>query len=197
MYAHRPCRVQIVRNRVNKRLKEGSGGRRDLLAMLQEGKDDAGRPMAGAELLVRLPDLFQPRSDVADTRSQTESLTLLTAGSDTTATSACTILWWIVKHPRVHAKVRQELDAKLPHVDGLVEYEDAKSLTYLSACINEGMRRHTTFAVGLPRILVKDTEYKGRLLRKGTVVSVPVQEIHHDEGVWGDPCVLRPPARAS
>ena len=120
--------------------------------------------------------------------TQTASaLTQLIAGSDTTSNSSCAIVWWVTKHPSVHAKLQRELDSKLGHVDGFVEHEDCKDLPYLNACINEALRRHSTSSIGLPRIMVEDTEYKGRLLKKGTVVSVPSYEIHHNEKVYGDP----------
>lgn len=109
------------------------------------------------------------------------------SGSDTTSNSSCAIVWWITKHPDAYAKLQAELDSKLGHVDGVVGYEECKNLDYLNACINESLRRHSTSSIGLPRILVEDTSYRGRLLKAGTVVSVPTYEVHHDENVYGDP----------
>lgn len=51
------------------------------------------------------------------------------AGSDTTSNSSCAILFFIIRHPRVHKKLVAELEEVLGprgH-DGVVEYEDVRT----------------------------------------------------------------------
>ncbi|EGG06012.1 uncharacterized protein MELLADRAFT_36399 [Melampsora larici-populina 98AG31] len=164
----------IARNRVKKRLEGGPQDRKDLLARLQEGTDANGQPMGRDELTA-------------------EALTQLIAGSDTTSNSSCAILWWIVKHPNVHKKLVEELNTKFENPSiGVIEFIDCKDLKYLNACINEGLRRHSTSSIGLPRLMANDLNFKGFFIKKGTVVSVPSYEIHHDPEVWGDPWNFRP-----
>lgn len=164
----------IARNRVKKRLEGGPQDRKDLLARLQEGTDANGQPMGRDELTA-------------------EALTQLIAGSDTTSNSSCAILWWIVKHPNVHKKLVEELDSKFDSPSmGVIDFADCKDLEYLNACINEALRRHSTSSIGLPRLMASDVNFKGILIKQGTVVSVPSYEIHHDPEVWGDPWNFRP-----
>ncbi|MBW0525988.1 hypothetical protein O181_065703 [Austropuccinia psidii MF-1] len=165
----------IARNQVNKRLAQPNSSRKDLLARLQEGTDANGNPMGVEELTA-------------------EALTQLIAGSDTTSNSSCAILWWIVKHPNVHQKLLKELDEKLGGMNhsGVVSYNDSKDLVYLNACINEGLRRHSTSSIGLPRVMPKTVDFKGHLLIEGVICSIPTYEIHHDPEIWGDPWVFRP-----
>ncbi|KAM0753089.1 cytochrome P450 [Meredithblackwellia eburnea MCA 4105] len=158
----------IARNKVNIRLQEGSGDRKDILSHLQAAKDSDGKPLPKPELTA-------------------EALTQLIAGSDTTSNSSCAILFFIVRNKRVHQKLVAELDETFGArgMDGVLEYEDVKGLPYLEACINEALRRHSTSGMGLPRLMVQDTEVLGEVFPAGTILSVPSYSIHHLESVWG------------
>lgn len=122
------------------------------------------------------------------------ALTQLIAGSDTTSNSSCAILFFIVRHPHVHKKLVAELDEHFAAkgISGALEFEDVKALPYLQACINEALRRHSTSGMGLPRIMMDDTEVCGEVFKAGTILSVPSYTIHHLESVWGDPWEYRP-----
>ncbi|KAA1118631.1 hypothetical protein PGTUg99_006590 [Puccinia graminis f. sp. tritici] len=163
----------IATNQVNLRISQTGQSRRDLLARLQTGQDADGNPMGKDELIA-------------------EALTQLIAGSDTTSNSSCAILWWVVKHPGVHKRLMEELDEHLGTEEGVISYADCKELKYLNACINETLRIHSTSSIGLPRILPQTVSFKGHILPKGLVCSVPTFEIHHDPDVWGDPFTFRP-----
>jgi len=61
-----------------------------------------------------------------------------------------------------------------------------KRLPYLDAVINEGLRLHSTSAMGLPRVVPEGGfTISGRHFRAGTVLSVPSYTIHRDPSVWG------------
>ncbi|KAF7360600.1 Cytochrome P450 monooxygenase [Mycena venus] len=141
----------------------------DLLSKLQAGTDDNGNPMGRAELTA-------------------EALTLLIAGSDTTSNSTCAIIYHLAKNPEKQAKLQKELDEQLGIEDELVaNSEQVKRLPYLDACINEGLRIHSTSALGLPRIVPEGGLVIGdHAFPAGTVLSVPSFTIHRDPAVWGD-----------
>ncbi|EJD40202.1 cytochrome P450 monooxygenase pc-bph [Auricularia subglabra TFB-10046 SS5] len=151
---------------VGRRLAEPSD-RNDLLAKLQDAKDDDGMPMGPEELTA-------------------EALTQLIAGSDTTSNSSCAIAYYVARYPRVQLKLQQELDAALPN-DGVTTYEQVKRLPYLTAVINEGLRLHSTSAMGLPRIVPEGgLTVAGRFFTEGSILSVPSYTIHRDPEVWGE-----------
>ncbi|KAJ4470810.1 cytochrome P450 monooxygenase pc-bph [Lentinula aciculospora] len=143
----------------------------DLLEKLQRGKDEEGKFMGKEELTA-------------------EALTLLIAGSDTTSNSTCAILYYLARTPSAQAKLHAELDKAVPDVEELtMTVEDVKAdrLPYLDACINEGLRIHSTSALGLPRLVPKDgMTVEGVTFLEGTVLSVPSYTIHRDTEVWGD-----------
>lgn len=159
----------IARNKVNARLEAGAGDRKDILSHLQAARDDVGLPLAKPELTA-------------------EALTQLIAGSDTTSNSSCAILFFTVRNKHAHAKLVEELDQAFADkgIEGVLEYEDTKGLPYLQACINEGLRRHSTSGMGLPRIMAEDTEVCGEVFNAGTILSVPSYSIHHLKSVWGE-----------
>ncbi|KAK7462809.1 hypothetical protein VKT23_007389 [Stygiomarasmius scandens] len=152
-----------------------AGGRNDLLRKLQEGKDDQGNLMGREELTA-------------------EALTLLIAGSDTTSNSTCAIIYYLASNPTAQAKLHAELDAALdPTAPATVENVKNNKLPYLDACIDEGLRIHSTSALGLPRIVpeggmtIEDPlTGKSHFFESGTVVSVPSFTIHRDPAVWGE-----------
>lgn len=65
-------------------------------------------------------------------------------------------------------------------------HAQVKNLPFLRRCIDEGMRLHSTSAIGLPRIVTSasgvwfdDTHFPA-----GTVLSVPSYTVHHDATIW-------------
>ncbi|SCV72156.1 BQ2448_4850 [Microbotryum intermedium] len=190
----------IARHRVGKRLEEGSGDRKDILAHLLAARDGDGRKMPRDELTAEGEPtiLFSPRplksTGLNLVLIPLAALTQLIAGSDTTSNSSCAIMYYIVKNPRVHKKLQAELDEAFAArgMDGVLDYADVKGLPYLQACINEALRRHSTSGMGLPRIMTQETEVCGEVFKTGTILSVPSYTIHHLDDVWGDPWEYRP-----
>lgn len=140
---------------------ENPSDREDLLAKLQAGKDESGKPMGREELTA-------------------EALTQLIAGSDTTSNSSCAIIYYLSNNPRVMKKLQEELDKAAEEKAGDEEvlhfdYEDVKALPYLQACIDEALRLHSTSAIGLPReVPAEGATILGEFFPGGTTVSVPV-----------------------
>ena len=77
----------------------------------------------------------------------------------------------IAKYPAVQRKLAAELQQALQGRDletsPVVDYEEVKSLPYLEAVIHEGLRRHATSSLGLPRLLSEDTVFKGEAFPAG------------------------------
>ncbi|KAK0204124.1 cytochrome P450 monooxygenase, partial [Desarmillaria ectypa] len=149
---------------VSKRL-EVPTDRNDLLSKLQAGKDDQGNPIGREEL-------------------STEAFSFLITGSDMTSISTCAIIYYLARAPGIQDKLHKELDE---HLDSDVATATrVKRLTYLQACINEGLRLHCTVGMGLPRVVPEGgMMVSGKYFPGGTVVSAPTYTIHRDPTVWG------------
>ncbi|KAH7102241.1 cytochrome P450 [Auriculariales sp. MPI-PUGE-AT-0066] len=139
----------------------------------------------------------------------TEAMLLLTAGADTTANSLTAILYYILLHRPVYERIMAELatvnagvaesDGTLPtlkHMDSKIELEttidslpthdQVKSLPYLNAAIEEGLRMFATNAFGLPRVTgPAGFELDGIVVPPGVEVSVPAYSIQRDPRIWG------------
>ncbi|KAF8756989.1 Cytochrome P450 monooxygenase [Rhizoctonia solani] len=142
---------------IDEKLSKGKK-RTDLLEKLMQGKDENGAPMGREELTA-------------------EALTQLIAGSDTTSnslSSSCAIAYYLAANPECQRKLQAELDKNLkpvissppstsqsgipplPPSDVAARFADVKSLSYLQACVNEGLRLHSTSGIGLPRLFRRD-----------------------------------------
>lgn len=75
----------------------------------------------------------------------------------------------------------------MPSPSVAAKFADIKTLPYLQACVNEGLRLHSTSGVGLPRVIPAGSslEICGEVFNEGTILSVPTYSIHHSEEVWG------------
>nr|ASN66816.1 Cyp53C10 [Phaffia rhodozyma] len=145
---------------------------RDLLSLLQKGKDGNGNELGREELIA-------------------EAMTQLIAGSDTTSNSSCAIFYYLATNPSTLEKLQQELDEALFNLDpsspSVPTYDDVKSLPYLEAVINEALRIHCTSGIGLPRVVPEGGAIvSGTFFKQGTVLSVPTYTVHRDPDIWGD-----------
>jgi benzoate 4-monooxygenase len=153
---------------VNKRLATPSD-RPDLLSKLLHGKDEQGKPFGKEELTA-------------------EALAQLIAGSDTTSNTSCAIIYYLARHQEVQKKLQKELDEQLGAEDEIASTGDqVKRLPYLDACIQEGMRLHSTSALGLPRVVpAEGMDVLGHYFPPGVVLGVPSYSLHRDPLIWGE-----------
>jgi benzoate 4-monooxygenase len=166
----------IAQAAVTKRLEAAGKGdtkRHDILEMLCNAKDNEGQPIPRPELI-------------------SEALTQLIAGSDTVSNTSCAIIFWILDGERrnpgtIVSRLHAELDAAIPSTSDIAKHKQVKNLPFLRQCIDEGMRLHSTSAIGLPRIVTAGggVSYGEEHFPEGTVLSVPSFTIHHDSDVWG------------
>lgn len=151
--------------------------RKDILARLQEARNEKGEPMCFEELTA-------------------EAMTQLIAGSDTTSNSSCALLYHVARTPGVLPKLQAELDAAIPEGVDAPTYDMVRNLPYLEAVINETLRHHSTSGIGLPREVPPDSrgvDILGHHFPAGTVLSVPTYTIHHSTEIWGpDADTFRP-----
>lgn len=165
--------VAAVQKRLDGAKVGGTKKRHDILEMLVSSTDSDGNPMPQDELI-------------------SEALTQLIAGSDTVSNTACAVIYWILEGERrapgtIIPRLQAELDAAIPAGSSIAYHENVKGLKFLRQCIDEGMRLHSTSAIGLPRIVTakQGVNYGTEHFPEGTVLSVPSFTIHHDADVWG------------
>lgn len=118
-------------------------------------------------------------SPMSDTELRDELMTLLTAGHETTASELAWAFERLVREPRVLDRLVAEVVAD----DG-----DA----YLTATIQETLRRRPVLPNAEPRLVKKPVELGGWHYEPGVCLIANAYLVHHDPDVYPDPCAFRP-----
>jgi cytochrome P450 len=150
----------------------GSGTHNDVLDMLLAARDDAPTT-SSASLTSR---------EIHD-----NCILLFTAGFDT-ASSALT--WWIglmATHPQVLETLRREIDSA-----GTATLEAIVRLPYLNATIKEAMRLYSPSTALFTRVALSDVVIGETPVPKGTLVVVPIWNLHRDGRSFAEPETFRP-----
>lgn len=116
------------------------------------------------------------------------------AGGDTAGGTMTGIVYNTLQHPRVLARLQQELDAAIPDPKDPVSWHTASQLPYLDAVIQESIRFHpgTSFAFerfvprdGLFLPTTKDENHGIIFLPAGTIVSMHPWVLNRDPSIFG------------
>ncbi|KAK1141876.1 hypothetical protein N8T08_008389 [Aspergillus melleus] len=109
------------------------------------------RAQGKANQYIFLDSLMESVSDPQRLRSET--LNVMQAGRDTTASLLATVFYLLGRHPEVWTK----LDAEIGELNGKPPtYEELKKLTYLRYVMNETLRVHPVAPIN-SRVAVRDT----------------------------------------
>ncbi|KAK3363004.1 cytochrome P450 [Lasiosphaeria hispida] len=113
----------------------------------------------------------------------------ISAGADTTSGTMTTVLYLLLKHPRVHARLLQELcEARdAGWLSFPIRYAMVEHLPYLDAVIKETMRLNAPLAVPLERVVPLQGCFLGDVyLPGGTVVACAPYVIHQNKECFGE-----------
>ncbi|KAL1959106.1 hypothetical protein VTO42DRAFT_2893 [Malbranchea cinnamomea] len=155
---------------------------------------DIRRDMIGMwfDNLYKNPDKMQESEIMAATNAN------VSAGADTVSATLQALFYNLLRHPQYLQRVRDELDAAQARgeLSPVVQYSEAKNLTFLQACIKETYRFHPATGLGIPR-LVPDggLTIAGRHFTKGTILSVNPWVHHRIPEIFGEDCDTFNPER--
>ncbi|XP_030072792.1 cytochrome P450 2J5 [Microcaecilia unicolor] len=113
------------------------------------------------------------------------------AGMETTSVTLLWALGYMVDYPDVQVKVQKELDAVLEPSE-IIRYEDRKRLPYTNAVIHELQRFASIVQVGVTRMSIKDTKFKGFFIPKGTPLFANIDSALIDPEHWETPQHFNP-----
>jgi cytochrome P450 len=127
--------------------------------------------------------LFEARhedgSPMSDQELRDELMTMLVAGHETTASTLAWAFARLPHHPEVVGELTAEADA-------------GDDDSYLTATIQETLRRRPVLPNAAPRLVVKPIEVGGRTYEPGPSLVVCTYLIHHDPEIYPDPYAFRP-----
>ena len=111
-----------------------------------------------------------------------ELITIVLAGSETTATALSWALYDLGSNPGALKNLRAELNSLGPNPDP----ETMAKAPYLTAVCNETLRLHTLLPE-VARTLVAPLEVSGYQFAAGEWAGVSIMAIHHDPEIYPDP----------
>jgi cytochrome P450 len=117
-----------------------------------------------------------------------ELIVFMLAGHDTTATTLTYALWALGRHPRMQSTVRAETDAI---GDRELTSDDVPRLRYTVQVVHEALRLCPP-GPSIPRLIIRDIEVDGYLVKAGTLCTVGVYAMHHDPELWDRPVEFDP-----
>jgi cytochrome P450 len=148
---------------------------RVIQTMIEEHKasgEDSGDLLS---MLIRATD-EDGGGQMSDEQLRDEAISILAAGHETTA-NALTWTWYLLsEHPEVSAKLVQELDTVL--AGRLPTVGDLANLPYTEMVIKESMRLYPP-VWAFNREPVEDTTIGGYLVKKGEMIVVCTDTMHH------------------
>lgn len=117
------------------------------------------------------------------------------AGSDTTAISLSSILYHLLRSPRVLRELREEIASFTAQgrCSEKVTFKESQEMPYFQAVMKEALRMHS--ATGLPlwrEVPADGAEISGRFFPGGTVVGVNTWVSHYNEDIFPDARTFRP-----
>ncbi|CAI0421929.1 unnamed protein product [Linum tenue] len=150
--------------------------------------DDTGRKTM-IDTFLSLQE-FEPET-YSDETIKGHVMTMILAGTDT---SAATIEWamsLLLNHPKVLSKARAEIDSVVGN-NRIVDESDCPKLPYLQCIINETFRLHPVTPTLVPHQSSEDCVVGGYHISKGTMLLVNAWAIHRDPTIWKDPMAFYP-----
>ena len=108
-----------------------------------------------------------------------ELMTLLVAGHETTASELAWAFERLARTPRVLRRLTEEVDRG---------DEDA----YLTATVQETLRRRPVLPNAAPRLVMEPVEIGGWTYPAGCALAANAYLIHHDPAIYPDPYAFRP-----
>ncbi|HEY3021016.1 MAG TPA: cytochrome P450 [Solirubrobacteraceae bacterium] len=118
-------------------------------------------------------------SPMTDEELRDELMTLLVAGHETTASELAWAFERLAREPRVVRRLVAEID-------------DGDGNGYLTATVQETLRRRPVLPNSAPRLVKREVEIGGWPYPQGVCLVPNAYLVHHDPAVYEDPYAFRP-----
>ncbi|CAN5476578.1 cytochrome P450 [soil metagenome] len=138
-----------------------------VLAMLLGARDEEGRGLSDLEV-------------------RDQSLSLLSAGFDTTSAALSWAIYGLLTRPDYLAALREELSG-VP----VLEPTQLKALARLDWLVKETLRLYPPAPAGLRQAL-EDVPFRGYTIAKGSLVAFSIYATHRQESLYPSPLLFKP-----
>ncbi len=115
---------------------------------------------------------------------------LILAAHDTITSSVTSLVWLLAKNPEWQEKIRAECLSIAP-AGADISYDQLDQFELTEMAFKEALRLLPPVP-SIPRRLLKEIEFEGHLIPKGTTVSISPAFVHLMEEHWPDPYIFDP-----
>ncbi|KAM6216496.1 uncharacterized protein ACDL77_010072 [Rhynchocyon petersi] len=159
-----------------------------LIAEHQETRDPTQPPRDLTDAFLDEVDKAKgnPESSFNKENLRTVMGDLFFAGMVTTSSTLAWALLLMLLHPDVQRRVQEEIE-KVIGQGRPPEMADQAHMPYTTAVIHEVQRFGDLVPLGVPHMTFRDTEVKGFLIPKGTMIITNLSSVLKDETVWKKP----------
>ncbi|WP_417464956.1 cytochrome P450 [Kordiimonas sp.] len=138
----------------------------DIFTQLCQAKDDEGNTFTDQEIIDHMIFLWM-------------------AAHDTITSSVTTLVYELGRHTQWQEKLRAEIKS-LGLNDDRLPYDKMNDLTLTEYAFKEALRMNPPVPA-VARETVRDVEYGGHIIPKGTVIGISMVATHRDAEVWEKP----------
>lgn len=145
----------------------------------------------GAAYIDSLFRLKPAERDLGEEEFVTLCSEIVSAGTDTSATTVEWALMHLVKDQEIQERLYKEIVTRVGR-NGAISEEDVEKMPYLDAVVRETLRRHPPGHFLLSHAAVEDTELGGYHIPKGAYVEFYTAWMTENPEIWSDPGEFRP-----
>ena len=161
---------------------------------VKDGAEVNAASSRGVDLLTKFTQAQRDHPEfMDDTRVLTSCVSMVFAGSETTAISLSAVFYFLLKNPRCYRKLMIELDESVKNgvienrQNGVISWADSQKLPYLDAVVQESFRMHPAAGLLLERIVPpQGIDVCGEKIPGGTIVGCNAWVLHRRPEIFGD-----------
>ncbi|KAK8524346.1 hypothetical protein V6N13_015373 [Hibiscus sabdariffa] len=173
------CLVPLIKNR---------------RAFVEKG-DNPNQEMVSPIGAAYIDSLFGLEPETRGPLGEEEYVTLcsevISAGTDTSATTVEWAMLHLVMNQEIQEKLYQEI-VGIVGKNGDIREEDVEKMPYLDAVIKETFRRHPPGHFLLSHAAIKDTELGGYTIPAGAYVEIYTAWVTQNPDIWSNPSEFQP-----
>ena len=156
----------------------------DVQSIIKNLRSESYEPEPGLFLDV-LQSNPSPQDNSAEKIAR-EGMSLLIAGTETTAVTLSLITYHLLVNPDKLARLREELEQAAPNSNSLPPISRLEAVPYLYACVQEGLRLAYGTSNRLTRVSRTAMKYRDWDIPAGTPVGMTTIFMHNDECIFPD-----------
>ncbi|UPK99637.1 hypothetical protein LCI18_010689 [Fusarium solani-melongenae] len=165
----------------------------EIKAEIQQSLNEKDNVKSKSVIVGALGDPDIPAEEKTLDRLVDEGVTVIFAGTETTARSISVAMFHLLRDKSLLQKLRDELSTVDKGPYGQWAYNQLETLPYLTGCVQEGLRLAHGPVVRLPRVSPNETlQYGDWLIPPGTPVSESTLLVHLDPSIFPSPNTFDP-----